>query len=187
MHLQEFKFKRLNGYAKLKNRQTKRVENILHRISKEVIMYANAKKYAIAMEKLTHIRNSMRKGNYKGKHIRGRLNAWNFRKLQKFIEYKARWEGIPVVYVDAKNTSKQCSRCGCLNKLYPNEHILKCSCGLEIDRHVNASINILKRACGDKFCPERLCDDGMIYGDKTHRDSMAEQVNSLLLLNVGKR
>lgn len=174
--------------VKLHQRQTKRVKNILHRVSKEVVMYAKAKQYAIALEKLTNIRNSMRKGNWKGKHIRGRLNAWNFRKLQQFIEYKARWEGIPVIYVDATNTSKQCSICGCLNRLYPNEQMMKCSkCGLVIDRHVNASINILKRGCRDKFCPERFSDDGMIYGDKTHSDWMGEQVASYLLLKVGKK
>lgn len=155
--------------AKLRGRQTKRVESILHKVSKEVVMYAKAKQYAIALEKLTHIRNSMRKGNYKGKHIRGRLNSWNFCKLQQFIEYKARWEGIPVVYVDARNTSKTCSRCGCLNKrLCPSDRFLKCEqCHATIDRHVNASINILKRACetnricGDKFCPERLSDEAV--------------------------
>lgn len=49
--------------AKLRSRQTRRVENILHKVSKEVAMYAKAKRYAIALEKLTYIRNSMRKGN----------------------------------------------------------------------------------------------------------------------------
>ena len=148
--------------AKLRNRQTKRVESILHKVSKEVVMYAKAHQYAIALEKLTHIRNSMRKGNGKGNNIRRRLNTWNFGKLQQFIEYKARWEGIPVIYVDAGNTSKKCSRCGCLNKLYPNEQFLKCEqCKAIIDRHVNASTNILKRACGDKFCPERLSDEAV--------------------------
>ena len=179
--------------AKLRNRQTKRVENILHKVSKEVVLYAKAKQYAIALEKLTNIRNSMKKGNCKGKHIRGRLNAWNFRKLQQFIEYKARWEGIPVVYVDARNTSKICSRCGCLNRLCPSDRFLQCKqCHTIIDRHVNASINILKRACeiinricGDKFCPERLPDEVMNQlrdGELTG----GQVAKPYLLLKVGK-
>jgi putative transposase len=129
----------------------------------------------------------MRKGNWKGRNIRQRLNAWNFRKLQQFIEYKARWEGIPVIYIDARNTSKICSRCGCLNKrLCPSGRMLKCSaCGLEIDRHVNASVNILKRAYGDKFCPERLSDEAM--NQSKDGELMGEQVASYLLLKVGKR
>jgi len=171
--------------AKLRNRQTKRVENILHKVSKEVVLYAKAKQYAIALEKLTYIRNSMKKGNWKGKCIRGRLNAWNFRKLQQFIEYKARWEGIPVVYVDARNTSKICSRCGCLNRLCPSDRFLQCKqCYAIIDRHANASINILKRACGDRFCPERLSDEAM--NQSKDGELMGEQVNSLQLLRVGR-
>ncbi len=171
--------------AKLRNRQTKRVENMLHKISKEVVLYAKAKQDAIALEKLTYVRNSMRKGNWKGKNIRGRLNAWNFRKLQQFIEYKARWEGIPVVYVDARNTSKTCSRCGCLNRLCPSDRFLKCKqCHTIIDRHVNASINILKRACGDKFCPERLSDEAV--NQLKDGELMGGQVASYLLLKVGK-
>ncbi len=180
--------------TKLRNRQTKRVENILHKVSKEVVLYAKAKQYAIALEKLTYIRNSMRKGNWKGKYLRGRLNSWNFRKLQQFIEYKAGWEGIPIIYVDARNTSKTCSMCGCLNRLYPNEQVLQCSaCGLVIDRHVNASINILKRACetngnricGDKFCPERLSDEAV--NQFKDGELMGGQVAPYLLLRVGKR
>jgi putative transposase len=181
--------------VKLRNRQTKRVENILHKVSKEVILYAKAKQYAIALEKLTYIRNSMRRGNWKGKNIRGRLNAWNFRKLQQFIEYKARWEGIPVLYVDARNTSKTCSQCGCLNRLYPSDRFLQCEqCHAIIDRHVNASINILKRACetnqnricGDKFCPERLSDEAV--NQLKDGELMGGQVaSSYLLLKVGKK
>jgi len=177
--------------TKLRNRQTKRVENILHKVSKEVVLYAKAKQYAIALEKLTFIRNSMSKGNWKGKNIRGRLNVWNFRKLQQFIEYKARWEGIPVVHVDARNTSKICSRCGCLNRLCPSDRFLKCEqCHAIIDRHLNASINILKRACetnricGDKFCPERLRDEAV--NQSKDGELMAGQVASYLLLKVGK-
>ena len=41
-----------------------------------------------------------------------RLHAWNFQKLQQYIEYKANLEGIPIVYVNPKNTSKRCHRCG---------------------------------------------------------------------------
>lgn len=166
---------------------TKRVDNILHRISKEVVLYAKAKQYAIALEKLTHIRSSMRKGNGKGRNIRGRLNSWNFRKLQQFIEYKARWEGTPVVYVDARNTSKTCSRCGCLSKrLCPSDRFLKCEqCHTITDRHVNASINILKRACGDKFYPEGLSDEAV--NQSKDGELMGGQVAPYLLLKVGNK
>ena len=73
-----------------------------------------------------------------------RLNSWNYAKLQKFVEYKAKWEGIPIVYIKAKGTSTTCPRCGCdqLNQ----RGLVECSqCGLALDRDINASINIAKR------------------------------------------
>ena len=71
--------------------------------------------------------------------------------------YKAEEAGGEVVLVNPKNTSQNCSGCG--NKvpktLKDREHICP-YCGLEMDRDLNASINILNRAgtarinaCGD--------------------------------------
>ncbi len=49
--------------------------------------------------------------------------------------------------LDPRNTSKTCSSCGCKKKsLKLSERIFQCdSCGFEIDRDLNASINILNR------------------------------------------
>ncbi len=40
------------------------------------------------------IRKIYRKGNGQGSRFRGRMNAWPFYRLRKFIEYKAGWEGL---------------------------------------------------------------------------------------------
>lgn len=49
-----------------------------------------------------------------------------------------------VVLVDPRNTSKMCSRCRCLVKKMLSDRIHSCPhCGLEIDRDLNAAINIL--------------------------------------------
>ena len=72
-----------------------------------------------------------------------RLHAWNFRKLQSYIEYKARLEGLPVEYITPKQTSSLCPICG--GKLAPNGHRrLKCRCGYENDRDIIACMNMLK-------------------------------------------
>ncbi|MGC8618371.1 MAG: transposase, partial [Thermoplasmata archaeon] len=68
--------------------------------------------------------------------------------MHNFITYKAQWEGLPVIELtkrEAMNTSRQCSVCGSLTRI---EHgrVLKCdSCGLSIDRDVNACMNIAGR------------------------------------------
>ena len=65
------------------------------------------------------------------------------------LRYKAEDAGCEVVFVDPKNTSKDCSRCGtCVPKeLWERQHDCP-SCGLSMDRDLNAAINILMRATG---------------------------------------
>ena len=40
------------------------------------------------------------------------LNSWSFHQLQAFIAYKAKRAGVPVVVIDARNTSRRCPLCG---------------------------------------------------------------------------
>jgi transposase len=71
------------------------------------------------------------------------MNGWSFAELQRQVEYKARWEGLPVIYVKPHGTSVKCSICG--SNMKPEENrTLKCrSCGFTVDRDVNAARNIL--------------------------------------------
>jgi IS605 OrfB family transposase len=120
------------------SKENRIVNQQLHIIANEIVSYAKQfKKPVIVMEKLGGIRESM---NY-SKKINRRLHAWSFRKLQQYIEYKANLEGIPVVYVNAKNTSRRCHRCG--HVAQTNGRGFKCpKCGLKYNRDLNAAINI---------------------------------------------
>ncbi|HDL15978.1 MAG TPA: transposase [Euryarchaeota archaeon] len=70
--------------------------------------------------------------------------SWNM--LQSFTAYKAEWAGKVVTFVNPENTSQECSSCGKIVKKNLNIKIHKCPyCGLVLDRHVNAAINILHR------------------------------------------
>ena len=58
------------------------------------------------------------------------LHGWSFAQLQSFIEYKAAWLGIPVVFVKADYTSQCCSKCGYIKKSNRNGRKFKCKkCG----------------------------------------------------------
>jgi len=69
----------------------------------------------------------------------------SFAELKRQIEYKAEWNGIEVILADRwYASSKACSGCGCIkddltlaDREYHCEH-----CGLEIDRDLNAAINL---------------------------------------------
>ena len=70
--------------------------------------------------------------------------SWNM--FIGFLEYKAEEAGVQLIKVDPRNTSKTCSRCGCIkDKLGLEDRIYYCLwCGLEIDRDENSAINILR-------------------------------------------
>jgi len=92
--------------------------------------------------------------------------AWY--QLQTFTSYKAEWAGKKVIFVDAKNTSQECSNCGIIVKKDLSVRSHNCICGLSIDRDLNAAINILNR--GMKYVPTDC-------GELKPMESMQKQLN----------
>lgn len=151
--------RRLDLVKRIGRKESRVVNQILHTTAKEVVEYAKQfEKPIIVMEKLNGIRENM---NYSSK-LNRRLHTWSFRKLQAYIEYKANLERIPVVYVNPKNTSKRCHRCG--HVAHVNGREFRCSkCGLIYNRDLNSAINIahaLMRGMGWGSCePPKLPDE----------------------------
>jgi putative transposase len=135
--------------------QRDRVGQILHRTSRAVVDRARKGRFGIVMEDLKGIRKLYRKGNGQGRGYRHRLNSWSYYELQRQIEYKARWDGIPVYYVGAWGTSSKCSTCGGRTSRSPNGHRLVCcqTCRTTFDRDENAARNILAKG-GLRFSPD---------------------------------
>ncbi|KLL05306.1 MAG: transposase IS605 [Mycoplasmataceae bacterium RV_VA103A] len=69
--------------------------------------------------------------------------SWN--QLAQFFSYKVKETGKEVIVVNPKNTTQRCSSCGKLAnpKVERDIEIYNCSCGLILDRDVNAAKNIL--------------------------------------------
>lgn len=140
-------------YGKYGRIQRNKVQQILHHASKLIVERAKRDQYGIVMENIKNIRRLYRKGNWQGKKYRATMNSWSYAELQRQIEYKARWEGIPVMYVSSYGTSSRCSICGSRMARIPEENRkLQClSCGYMVDRDVNAAKNILAR--GARLAP----------------------------------
>jgi len=66
--------------------------------------------------------------------------------FRRYCQYKFEELGKPVVLVDPRNTTKACSACGRLVPKELGDRVHRCECGLEIDRDLNAAINIRERA-----------------------------------------
>jgi putative transposase len=71
--------------------------------------------------------------------------GWSY--LKQLIAHKAEGAGRVVYLVAAAYTSKTCSHCGTVfENLSLADRWVSCSCGLSLDRDVNAALNILHRA-----------------------------------------
>jgi len=139
------------------NITTKIVQDIKDKYDKPVIVLENLKDIRDRIGKEIKITKcSMEKLTLKqSKSIRGEkllnkdLNNWNFDDFQKMIEYKAKWLGIPVVFVSAKNTSITCNKCGHISQdNYEDYHKVhfKCKkCGYQCNADFNASVNIARQ------------------------------------------
>jgi len=99
-------------YGKLGKRQTERIKQRLHVISKNLVKYAKEHKAAIIFEDLKGIRKLYRKGNGQGNRYRRKLNSWSFYELERQVSYKAAWDGIPFCKIDPRRTSTLCPACG---------------------------------------------------------------------------
>jgi len=143
--------KRLDLVKQIGHKEERMVNQQLHIIANEIIAYVKQfEKPVIAMEKLDGIRENMNSSV----KLNRRLHAWSFRKLQQCIEYKANLEGIPIVHVNPKNTSKRCHKCGHVTQVNGRE--FRClKCGLVYNRDLNSAINIahsLTRGAGWGSC-----------------------------------
>jgi putative transposase len=142
-------------------REHHRVENRLHQVANTILSFAKSQESAIVLEDLTGIRYK------KGKDMNRRLSMWPRRALHRIIEYKAEDEGIPIIKVDPRYSSKKCPICGSIQHSRMGTEF-KCECGWHLDRHINASINLLQTASskglagGLRFDPGAFRHDAMM-------------------------
>lgn len=123
--------------SKLHQKVFRQREDFQHKLSRKlVIEYSH-----IYIEDLKI--NKMIKDSNEKKNLRKTIldSGWN--SFTQKLSYKVEETGTRLVKVNPKNTTKMCSNCGLLVPKELSERIHKCSCGLILDRDINAALNIL--------------------------------------------
>lgn len=130
--------------SKLGKRQTNRIKQRLHIVSKSIVEYSKKQKAAIIFEDLKGIRKLYRRGNGQGKKFRRKMNSWSFYELERQVSYKADWDGIQFCKIDPRCTSTLCPICGGrLQEDKQRRRDLWCgNCRKWQDRDVIATMNI---------------------------------------------
>ena len=134
-------FKRLQ---KINRRASRFSRDINHCISKSLVQKALVLRKALVLEDLTFIRE---RASVFSKTMRWQMGNWAFDQLRQFLVYKTAEVGIPVVFVNPRDTSKTCHQCGhCERGNRKSQVSFEClSCGLCMNADSNAAKNIEAR------------------------------------------
>ena len=136
------KNKKLHAIIKLNDKEQRWMSDKNHKISRSLVNLAVQEGVGvIVMEKLSGIRSKVRSTKKADRSV----HSWSFYQLQQFIEYKAKLAGLEIKYIEAKYTSRSCSRCGEIRKSNRRGNLYTCSCGNRIHADLNAAKNIAKK------------------------------------------
>ena len=129
--------KREKELLKTTKRLTNIRQNYLHQTTSEII---KRKPSFICIEDLNV------SGMMKNRHLSEAIQQQGLYEFRRQIEYKAKWNNIPVIIADRFfPSSKMCSCCGNIKKdLKLSDRIYKCECGNIINRDFQASLNLKK-------------------------------------------
>ena len=138
--------------AKIHQRVKSLRDEFLHQVSRKLVDSADM----VVFEDLNI--SGMLKNHHLAKHIQD--HAWG--KLIQFTQSKAAKAGKVVELVDARYTSQKCSQCGIMVPKTLAERVHLCpNCGLEMDRDLNASLNIRTLGLRGIACREIGLTDSM--------------------------
>jgi putative transposase len=137
--------KLLKKIKQIKNTEKRKVNDCLHKISRQIVNEAKESNSIIVLGDLKGIRNQK-----KGRRMNRIVSSMPYLKLTQYIEYKAKWEGIEVVKINERGTSHICSRCSEEGRR-PTQGLFVCkNCG-EYNADLNGCINIAKRSLDYMF------------------------------------
>jgi len=121
-----------------------KVKNFWHQIALMLISFAIQSGAAIVLEDLKRMKERIA-SQHKSRRMRQRLlNFWSIMTFHKILAQKAEFYGVPLVFIEPQNTSRTCPICGRVNERLRG-HVLECLCGLRINRHEVAAINIARK------------------------------------------
>ena len=148
----------INNIKKSISRLWERVNGIMNNFvkqtSKEIVKWMKQLGYdTVILEDLEQLRDKQAKLT---KPWRERFTFFAYRKLQNWIEWQAKKEGLAVVYLPPHNTSSMCPYCG-EKMINDGNRTVKCKCGFRINRDKLAVWNLYLKWSKVLRCGELRC------------------------------
>jgi len=139
---------------RISKKERRFARDVLHCVSKRIVADAKALALGIALENLKGARARITtKVRRQERYIH---SCWSYFTLQQYITYKAKLHGVPVIFVDAQNTSRTCPACGFVSKKNrQSQEVFRCGkCGYVGNADLVAARNIALWAQGINPCPQ---------------------------------
>jgi len=141
--------KRIEKLERRRDKILKKIQNIkIDFYYKAINHIFNSHEYVVVEDLNLNELKEAEKGN---RLVRRKVNKYlqhiSLSEFFRILEWKGELYGREIIRVDPKDSSKTCSNCGYVNHgLKLSDRVFKCPiCGMNMDRDLNASINILKR------------------------------------------
>jgi len=141
---------RSNKALRLHKKRSARRSHYLHAVTKHIVAECIKRGVGtIAVGNLEGIRENDETGEARNWGDRGNkgLHGWAFNRFTNLLTYKAKAEGITVVLVSERDTSKTCSCCGQnrdANRVERGLYVC-CNCGAVMNADSNGAENIRRR------------------------------------------
>ena len=124
---------------KYSRRERNRAKDFMHKLTTKIAGELSEVESGAILENLKNIKGRVLR---RSKDLNRRLSKWNARTFQSMLEYKLKWLGLPVKYVNPRNSSKTCPLCSGRMATYEGR-LMKCEkCNLILDRDVVAVLNL---------------------------------------------
>ena len=124
---------------KYSRREKNRAKDFTHKLTTKIVRELKELQSGAILENLKNIKDRVLN---RSKKLNRKLSKWNARTFQFMLGYKLRWLGLPVKYIDPKNSSKKCPVCSGRLSAYRGR-LMKCEkCGFIKDRDIIAVLNL---------------------------------------------
>jgi len=124
---------------KYSKRERNRAKDFVHKLTTKIARELNELESGAILENLKNIKSRILN---RSRDLNRKLSKWNARIFQFMLEYKLKWLGLPVKYINPKNSSKTCPLCSGRMATYEGR-LMKCKkCGFIANRDIIAVLNL---------------------------------------------
>ena len=161
---------------KYSRREKDRARDFMHKLTARIAGELGGVESGAILEDLRNIKSKVLR---RSRNLNRRLSKWNARTFQFMLEYKLRWLGLPVKYVNPSYSSRTCPLCSGRMAAYEGR-LMRCKkCGFIADRDAIAVLNLRMRGFwGYPESPNRgvcLYDGETLIDQNTHLPIKAYQ------------